>query len=53
VATHRDITHLFANRRFEASSLQFGRRHLDFLKPEETIFGEEGGAEEEWGVELT
>jgi len=31
----------------EALSLQFGRRHLGFLKPEETIFGGEAGAEEE------
>ena len=30
---------------FEASSLDFGRRHLVFLEPEVTIFGREGGAE--------
>ena len=26
---------------FEASSLDFGRRHLGFLEPEVTIFGRE------------
>ena len=33
--------------RFEASSLDFGRRHLRFLEPEVTIFGKEGDAEGE------
>ena len=30
---------------FEASSLDFGRRHFVFLEPEVTIFGKEGEAE--------
>ena len=32
---------------FEASSLNFGSRHLGFLKPEVTIFGKEGDTEAE------
>ena len=31
--------------RFEASSLNFGRRHLVFLEPEVTIFGRESATE--------
>ena len=33
------------DRSFEASSLDFGRRHLVFLEPEVTIFGREDDAE--------
>ena len=32
---------------FEASSLDFGRRHLVFLETEVTIFGKEGDTEGE------
>ena len=31
------------NCNFEASNLDFGRRHLVFLEPEVTIFGRNGG----------
>ena len=41
-----EITHWFVAFRFEAMSLHFGHRHLGFLKPEVTIFGREGGAEQ-------
>ena len=37
------ITSKFVDFCFEASSLDFGRRHLGFLEPEMTIFGREGG----------
>ena len=39
-----DITHWFVDCCFEASGLDFGRRHLGFWEPEVTIFGREGDA---------
>ena len=41
-----EVTHWLVDCLFEALSLDFGRRHLVFLKPEVTIFGREGGAEQ-------
>ena len=42
-----DVTHWFVDFYFEASSFDFGRRHLGFMEPEVTIFGKEGDAEGE------
>ena len=38
----RDGSHWFVDCCSEASSLNFGRRHLVFLETEVTIFGKEG-----------
>ena len=43
----RDVSHWFVDCCFEASRLDFGRRHLSFLETEVTIFGKEGGAKGE------
>ena len=40
-----DVNHWFSDWHFEASSLDFGSRHLVFLEPEVTMFGSEGDAE--------
>ena len=39
-----DTTDWFVDCCFEASSLDFGCRHLVFLEPEMTIFGKQGDA---------
>ena len=40
-----DETHWFVDFHFEASSLDFGRRHLVFLEPEVMIFLKDGDTE--------
>ena len=40
----RDVNHRFADCSFEATSLDFGRRHLSFLEPDVTIFGREASS---------
>ena len=41
----RNVTYWIADCHFEASSLDFGRRHLVFLEPEVTIFEREADTE--------
>ena len=40
------MTYLVYELQFEALTLHFGRRHLGFVKPDMTIFGQESGAEQ-------
>jgi len=45
--THRDVTHWFVDYGFKALSLAFWLSPSCFLEPQVTIFGREGGVEEE------